>query len=88
MACQDEDENNGVLAMIEFAGASTTLPAALEINPWNTDEIADVIYESVTMSMDERNERHKINKEALNTFTSVKWAERNLDGLSDTGKSN
>jgi trehalose 6-phosphate synthase len=81
VACQDE--NSGVLALSEFAGAATTLPAALEMNAWNTEEIADVIHEAITMPASERIERHKINREAVDVFTSVEWAERNLDGLCD-----
>lgn len=81
VACQDE--NNGVLVLSEFAGAATTLPAALEMNAWNTEEIAVAIHDAITMSAEERTDRHRINREAVNTFTSVRWAERNLDGLCD-----
>jgi trehalose 6-phosphate synthase len=80
VACQDE--NNGVLVLSEFAGCSTTLSGALEINAWNIEEIADAIREAVTMSGEERAQRHKINRYGTDTFTSVKWAERNLDCLS------
>lgn len=84
VACQDE--NCGVLVLSEFAGASTTLPAALDMNAWNTEEIADAIHEAVTMSGEERAECHRVNRDAVDTFTSVRWAERNLDGLSSDWK--
>ncbi|KAH9412172.1 trehalose-6-phosphate synthase [Ordospora pajunii] len=81
VSCQDG--NNGVLVLSEYAGATTTLPASLETNPWNTEEIANTIYNALTMPEEERAERHRINANAIDTFTSVKWAERNLDGLCD-----
>lgn len=81
VSCQDE--NKGVLLLSENAGASTTLSAALEINSWNTEEIADGIQKAIMMPMEERSERHEINKKAVDVFTSVEWAERNLDGLCD-----
>ncbi|KMV66733.1 trehalose-6-phosphate synthase [Encephalitozoon cuniculi EcunIII-L] len=81
ISCQNE--NNGVLLLSSNAGASTTLPAAVEVNSWNTEEIADGIHRAITMSLEERTERHEINRKAVDTFTSVEWAEKNLDGLCD-----
>lgn len=81
VSCQDE--NCGVLVLSECAGASTTLPGALEMNSWNTEEIADIIHDAIAMTPEERAERHDINRKAVDTFTSVRWAERNLDGLCD-----
>ncbi|ADM10932.1 alpha,alpha-trehalose-phosphate synthase [Encephalitozoon intestinalis ATCC 50506] len=80
VSCQDE--KNGVLLLSESAGASTTLCGGLEINSWNIEEIADGIQKAIEMPVEERIERHKINRKAVDSFTSVKWAERNLDGLS------
>ncbi|MHB8174393.1 MAG: trehalose-6-phosphate synthase [Nitrospirota bacterium] len=51
------DDEDGVLILSQFAGASRELSDALIVNPYDTEEMADAIYRSLTMSPRERSER-------------------------------
>ncbi|KAI5151109.1 trehalose 6-phosphate synthase [Enteropsectra breve] len=78
-ACQDE--NHGVVLLSKFAGASTTLQGSVLFNSNNTEEIADAIETGLSMDASERKERHLLNKRNIDIFTSIKWAEDNLDAI-------
>lgn len=77
VACQDE--NNGVVVLSKFAGASATLQGCIEHNPANTEEIAEAIESSLALSKEERKARHEQNRRNVDIFTSVRWAEDNLE---------
>ncbi|KAJ3039306.1 hypothetical protein HDV00_012298 [Rhizophlyctis rosea] len=47
----------GPLIMSEFAGTYASFGAALRVNPWDTKEVADSIYEALTMDEDEKRTR-------------------------------
>lgn len=76
VSCQDK--NKGVVILSKFAGALTTLQGSVSHNPCNTEEIAEAIEQALSLSEDEREVRHKMNKRNIDLFTSVKWAEDNL----------
>ena len=60
VACQSD--NAGVLVLSEFAGAAQSLGAgALLVNPWNISDVAQAIEDALTMSKEERRERHQQN---------------------------
>ena len=42
-------DGDGVLVLSEFAGASWELPEALQVNPYDTDNTAEVIFRALTM---------------------------------------
>jgi len=42
VACQD-DEDPGVLVLSPFAGAGGLMQEALQVNPYETDNVADVL---------------------------------------------
>lgn len=52
IACQQE--NHGVLILSEFAGAAQSLHGAKIVNPWNTEDVAQAIYEALTMRAEDR----------------------------------
>ena len=57
-ACEDEQ---GVLILSLFAGASRELAASLIVNPYDTDQVADAIRYSLEMPAEERQSRmHKM----------------------------
>ncbi|KAI4291823.1 trehalose 6-phosphate synthase [Pancytospora philotis] len=74
-----QDENNGVVVLSKFAGAQATLQGSIAHNPNNTEEIAEALEKALALSREERQERHLRNKNNIDIFTSVKWAEDNLD---------
>jgi trehalose 6-phosphate synthase len=51
-------EDPGVLVLSRFAGASHELDAALIVNPFDVDQVADALDRSLAMPLDERRERH------------------------------
>lgn len=57
IAAQDEADP-GVLILSRFAGAASLLPEALQVNPYDVDMVAEAINTALTMSLEERRERH------------------------------
>jgi trehalose 6-phosphate synthase len=57
VAAQDA-EDPGVLILSHFAGAAERMQAALCVNPYDIGEMARAIRQAVSMSLDERRERH------------------------------
>ena len=50
-------DGDGVLVLSEFAGAAWELPEALQVNPYDTDATAEVIFRALTMEPEERRAR-------------------------------
>ncbi|CAN0369734.1 unnamed protein product, partial [Discosporangium mesarthrocarpum] len=58
---RERDDGPGVLVLSEFAGSAQSLSGAIRVNPWNTDEVANAMYQALTLSRVERNLRqHKL----------------------------
>ncbi|KAL0219910.1 hypothetical protein P9112_005563 [Eukaryota sp. TZLM1-RC] len=77
---QKLNETPGVLVLSEFAGCSSSLSGAIRINPWDVDGTADAIYEALTMSKEDRIERHGLNYSFIAVSnTAEKWAENFLN---------
>ena len=57
IACQQEKQ--GVMILSEFAGAAQSLNGSIVVNPWDSQQVADAIYEAVTMDAETRAENHK-----------------------------
>ena len=53
VACQGE-EDPGVLILSPFAGAGGLMQEALQVNPYETDNVADVLDRALEMGLDER----------------------------------
>ncbi|KAG2501762.1 hypothetical protein HYH03_000262 [Edaphochlamys debaryana] len=83
VACQSD--NAGVLVLSEFAGAAQSLGAgALLVNPWNISDMAAAIYDALSMSEEERRERHRQNYMHVQTHTAQHWADTFITELNDT----
>ena len=57
VACQQERQ--GVMILSEFAGAAQSLNGSIVVNPWDSQEVADAIFEAVTMDAETRAENHR-----------------------------
>jgi trehalose-6-phosphate synthase len=66
-------EKHGVLILSEFAGAAQSLNGSLIVNPWNTEEVADAIYEAVTMTDDMKQANHKKLYRYITKYTAAYW---------------
>ena len=47
------------MILSEFAGAAQSLNGSIVVNPWDSQQVADAIFEAVTMSPQTRAENHK-----------------------------
>lgn len=73
IACQGERRGNLVLS--EFAGAAQSLNGCIMVNPWNTEEFADAIHDSVTMGEEQRRSNYWKLERYVKTYTSGWWGE-------------
>ncbi|KAG0361723.1 Trehalose-6-P synthase/phosphatase complex synthase subunit [Gamsiella multidivaricata] len=71
ICCQQE--NHGVMILSEFAGAAQSLNGSIIVNPWNTGELADAIYEAVTMPEDTRKSNHQKLFRYVTKYTAAYW---------------
>jgi trehalose 6-phosphate synthase len=70
-ARQDED---GVLILSRFAGASHELPDALVVNPYDSDELAQAIHTALAMPAEERRARMQRMRAAVEEHNVYRWA--------------
>jgi trehalose 6-phosphate synthase/phosphatase len=74
-------DGDGVLVLSEFAGAAWELPEALQVNPYASDESAEVFYRALTMEQDERRARMVPLRRRVETFDVHRWVASFLDQL-------
>ncbi|MGF1625025.1 MAG: alpha,alpha-trehalose-phosphate synthase (UDP-forming) [Alphaproteobacteria bacterium] len=80
IAAQDP-EDPGVLIMSRFAGAASELNAALIINPFDTDGVADAMRLALDMPKQERIERWQDMMRALKAYDITVWRDRFIAAL-------
>lgn len=61
-----QQKRHGVMVLSEFTGAAQSLNGSIIINPWNTDELANALYDAVTMG----DEQRAINFQKLDRYVS------------------
>jgi trehalose 6-phosphate synthase len=74
-------EDPGVLILSRFAGAAHECSAALLVNPYDPEGVAVAINRALSMSLDERRQRHAANYKVLAQNDLTRWAERFLTTL-------
>lgn len=47
------------MILSEFAGAAQSLNGSIVVNPWDSQQVADAIFEAVTMEPQTRAENHR-----------------------------
>ena len=72
VAAQDP-QDPGVLLLSRFAGAARQLDAALLVNPYDTDEVADMIERALGMSLPERIDRWRASWAVIEDATALGW---------------
>jgi len=68
------DNEDGVLILSQFTGASRELKDAVIINPYDIEEMADAIYLSLTMESSERTERMQRMRSLIKEHNIYRWA--------------
>jgi trehalose 6-phosphate synthase/phosphatase len=62
------------LVLSEFMGISSNMIEALQINPWNLDDVAATMHRGLLMSQTEKDTRHAKLYSVITTHTSQTWA--------------
>ena len=68
------DDEDGVLILSQFAGASRELTDAIIVNPYDIEEMADAIYRSLTMGPQEKSERMALMRRMVRENNIYRWA--------------
>ena len=72
------DDEQGVLILSQFAGASREMPEALIVNPYDTDQFAAALHVGLTMPAPEQRDRMRIMRSLISEFNVYRWAGRML----------
>ena len=80
-------DHDGVLILSPFAGAALELTQSLIVNPYATEELADAIWEAVTMPEQERIVRMLQMRAIVRENNIYKWAARLLVELMQCARS-
>ncbi|KAK2747765.1 hypothetical protein FQN57_001795 [Myotisia sp. PD_48] len=83
IACQNE--RHGVLALSEFAGASSFLETSVKFNPFNVGEVAEAIHRAAEMSDEDRKKDHERLVKFIDSHTSTHWGNKFVEELSGSG---
>ncbi len=75
----DED---GVLILSQFTGASRELPEAIIVNPYDIEESAEAIHQALTMSKQERHKRMQELRTIVKERNVYRWAANIITTLS------
>jgi trehalose 6-phosphate synthase len=67
-------DDQGVLILSQFAGASHELPDALVINPYDTEMLADAIHHALQMSPEEKRIRMARMRSYVREHNVYRWA--------------
>jgi trehalose 6-phosphate synthase/phosphatase len=74
-------DGDGVLVLSEFAGAAWELPEALQVNPYDADGTAELIFRALTMEPEERRARLAPLRERVATFDVHRWVSSFIEQL-------
>ncbi len=80
VAAQDP-QDPGVLVLSRFAGAARQLGAALLVNPYDADEMADALDTALNMTRPERQDRWKMLSKALGHTSTLGWGRSFVSAL-------
>lgn len=76
------DDEDGVLVLSRFTGASRELPDALIINPYDVDRTADAIKAALEMAPEERKKRMQRMRAVVMSNNIYKWGANLIEDLS------
>jgi len=74
-------EDPGVLILSNLAGAARELSAALQVNPYDTRAVNHAIQAALSMSLQERRERHAAMLQILKRNDIATWTRRFVEAL-------
>jgi len=72
------DDEQGVLILSQFTGASRELSEALVVNPYDADQCAAALQLALTMKPEEQRDRMRLMRVVVREFNVYRWAGRML----------
>jgi trehalose 6-phosphate synthase/phosphatase len=75
-------DEGGVLILSELTGAASELNEACQVNPTDTEDMADNIASALKIPVEEQKQRMKLMQERLADYDVVSWVEDFLEQLS------
>jgi trehalose-6-phosphate synthase len=76
-------DENGVLILSLFAGASLELEDALIVNPYDIDQVADAIHYALEMDPREKRERMRRMRRVVKQYNIYRWAANLIGAASE-----
>jgi len=83
VAAQTE-EDPGVLVLSRFAGAARQLEAAVIVNPYDTEQVAEALQQALHMPLEERRERWAAMMVGIHRDDVFAWRDKFVKALSET----
>ena len=77
-------QDSGVLLLSEFAGAAEYLDSSIKVNPYNTEAMADSIYQGLEMPDSEKKERLQMAQADLKEYDINWWRDYFLEQWIDS----
>jgi trehalose 6-phosphate synthase/phosphatase len=74
-------ENDGVLILSELTGAAKELPQALQVNPFDHNQLAESIKTALEMPLEEQQARNIISRKRIERYNIEKWATNFMEAL-------
>ena len=68
------NQNDGVLILSQFAGASQELLGAMIINPYDTEQMADAIKSALEMPIEQQHHKMKQMRRVIMAHNVYSWA--------------
>jgi len=81
LACRHD--NTGVLILSEMAGASKELGESFIVNPNNSEEVAEAIFQALNMPIQEQVNSNSVLRKRLKIYNEERWANDFIAGLED-----
>lgn len=76
-------EENGVLILSHFTGASRDLATALSVNPYSAEETAEAIYQALVMPESEQRRRMKSMRSVVRDYNVYRWSAEIIKALAN-----
>lgn len=79
------NDEEGVLILSNFTGASRDLKKALMVNPYNSEQTAEAIKTALVMSLSEQHRRMKSMREAIKNYNIYRWSAELIKSVGNLG---
>ena len=78
-------DEQGVLILSNFTGASKDLKGSLLVNPYSTEETAEALFTALTMSKTEQRRRMKLMRDTVREYNVYRWSAEFIKSIISLG---